>query len=475
MIFILFVFIGSILGLFIGAIPGLSVTMAISILASMTYGFNTYYAIAIVMGIYVVGVFSGSISAILLNIPGAPSNIVTAIDGYKLTKKNKANSAIKISALYSFVGSVIGFICLYLFSFPLSKIALLFSPLDYFLISIFGIIGISSLNTDYKKVIISASIGFLISLIGIDSFSGVKRLTFGIEALDVGINNAVALIGIFAFSRVILSINNKNETKLELSNDYIKIKEALKYFKDSIYYSLIGVIIGAIPGAGSPVASFYAYSEAKRLKNPKAKIGEGSFEGLVASESANNGCIGGAFIPLVTLGLPGDSVTAVLISIFSIHSLKIGPLFLVENYNYFIAIVIAGLIACVFLFFLGYFIAPSIGNILKIDNRIIMLVVTILSFIGAYSIRNNYFDILIMVIFSFVSYFMIKNDFPVSPFVLSLVLGNMVDTNFRRFLSLMSVSNNILKDFFLRPITLVIIILIILFIYFRVKNLKKQK
>ncbi len=464
--FILFVFIGSLAGLIVGSMPGLSVTMATAILVSFTYTWDIKYALATIMGIYVVGVFSGSVSAILLNIPGAPSNIVTTIDGNKMAREGRGAYAIKACAFYSFIGSIVGLLSLFVLIKPISLIAIHFTPLDYFLIAIIGLSSVALLtDKSVLKTIVSAAIGIFISLIGYDSITGVARFTFGLSELNAGIGVIPALIGIFGFREVIEKFRRtRNDEVIQQEETTVRVKEFFIHIKDSIYYSVYGTLIGALPGAGSPVASLIAYTNAKKKHK---EIGTGVVEGLVASESANNACIGGALIPLLSLGIPGDAVTAVILSVFYIHGLRPGPTFMNTNIDSFYTIIIAALIACVFLFFLGTYIAPKMTFLLKVNRRVLSVLIAIISMYGAYAYNNRVFDIFVMILFGVISYYLSKNDMPLAPIVLGIVLGKMIDLNLRRTIALARASTNVATELLFRPITLVIISLLIMSIVFK--------
>lgn len=463
--YVIYVLIGSVAGLFVGAIPGLSVTMATALLVSITYSWSTTDAMATIMGVYVVGVFSGAISSILINIPGAPSSVVTALDGYPLARQGEAYKALKYATVYSFVGSMFGLIVLWILAKPITSLALKFTPMDYFLLAFFGLTTVGSLTTNsFSKGLISAMIGLFVSTIGIDSVMGTPRLTFGIYDLQAGINTVPALIGLFGLSEVLINISDGN-LKAEVSKltkTVVKMKDILKHFIYSLYYSTIGTFVGALPGAGGPVASFLAYNSAKKIiKNPSKPFGEGAVEGIVASESSNNACIGGALIPMLTLAVPGDAVTAIILSVFYVHGLRPGPMFLKQSPEMFQAIIAAGLIACIFLLLLGLIIAPKIGKIITIPKRILLPIVTVLCIVGSFAGNNRMFDVILMFVFGVVGYFMRKRDYSVAPMTLAIVLGGMMDSNFRRAISLASSENNFMSALFGRPITIVLLVLII--------------
>ena len=385
--FILMVLLGSVAGLFVGAIPGLSVSMATALLVSITYTWEHSDALAMIMGVYVVGVFSGAVSAILINIPGAPSSVVTTLDGYPMSKKGQSYKALFTATIYSFIGSIFGLLALGLLAEPVSRVAIKFTKMDYFLLALFGLATVGSVSTkNYAKGLISVMIGLVISMIGLDPLMGTKRLTFGIQNLAGGVSTVPALVGFFGFAEVLSVVYNMKQEQnvLAMETTKVSLKEILKSWKLSLYTSTIGHLVGALPGAGGPVASFIAYNEAKRLvKKPEVPFGEGAVEGIVASESSNNACIGGALIPMLTLAVPGDAVTAIILSVFYVHGLQPGPLFITQNKESFYSIVVAGIIACFALLLLGLIVAPRICKVITIPKNIMIPVVTSLCVIGS--------------------------------------------------------------------------------------------
>lgn len=458
--FVLLVFAGSVAGLFVGAIPGLSVSMATALLVSITYSWQTTDALATVMGVYVVGVFSGALSAILINIPGAPSSVVTTLDGFPLANRGEAYKALKYAIIYSFIGTLFGFVILWLLAKPISLVALKFTPMDYFLLAFFGLSTVGSLTTkSFSKGLISAALGLLFSLVGIDPVLGTTRLTFGLEGLNAGINIVPALVGLFGFAEVlsVISGSSMDAEVSKVTKAVVKTKDVLKHFWHSMYYSTIGTVVGALPGAGGPVAAFLAYSEAKRIvKHPTTPFGEGAVEGIVASEAANNACIGGALIPLLTLAIPGDAVTAIILSVFYVHGLRPGPMFIRTNPEMFHAILAGGFIGSIFLLLLGFLAAPRISRIIAVPKRILLPLVTVLCVIGAFAVNNRMFDVGLMFFFGVLGYLMRKREYSVAPMTLAIVLGGMMDSNFRRAISLASSEDHFYTALFGRPLTLVL-------------------
>lgn len=460
--FILLVFIGSVAGLFVGSIPGLSVSMATALLVSITYTWETTDALAMIMGVYVVGVFSGAVSAILINIPGAPSSVVTTLDGYPLSKKGEAFKALYYATIYSFIGSVFGLVALWLFAGPVSTIALKFRPMDYFLLALFGLATVGSVTAkNYTKGLIAAGLGLLLSMIGLDPLVGTPRLNFGIDELKAGISTVPALVGLFGFAEV-LSVVYDGHLKQNIEHmekTHISLKEVLKNWKLSLYTSTIGLLVGALPGAGGPVAAFLSYNEAKRIvKNPEVPFGEGAVEGIVASESSNNACIGGALIPMLTLAVPGDAVTAIILSVFYVHGLKPGPLFIKESMDSFHAILAGGFVACVAMLILGLLVAPRISKLIAVPKNILLPIVTVLCVIGSFACNNRLFDVGLMFLFGLIGFLMRRRGYPSAPLVLALVLGKMMDSNFRRAVSLAAVADNKLAALFFHPITIILLI-----------------
>lgn len=482
--FIFYVFVGSIAGLLVGSIPGLSVTMATALLVSITYSWSTGDALATIMGVYIVGVFSGAISAILINIPGAPSSVVTTLDGYPLSSKGESYKALKFATIYSFIGSIFGLIVLWVFAKPISNIALKFTPMDMFLVCLFGLTTVGSLTADkLSKGLLSAMLGLIVSMIGIDSVVGTPRLTFGIYELTAGIDLVPALVGLFGFSEVLsIILEGQLEHRVSKVNKaVVRTKDVLKHFWHAMYYSTIGAFVGALPGAGGPIAAFLAYGEAKRItKKPTVPFGKGAVEGIVASESANNACIGGALIPMLTLGIPGDAVTAIILSVFYIHGLQPGPMFVQTNPEMFHIILAGGFIGCIFLLILGLFVGPRISKVINVPKRILLPVVTVLCVIGSFATNNRMFDVALMFIFGLIGLFMRKRDYPVAPMILGIVLGGLMDSNFRRAISLASSESNMMVGLFGRPITIVLLILIVFTILsnipiFQLRKKIKQK
>ena len=461
--FILYVMLGAVAGLFVGAIPGLSVSMATALLVSITYTWATGDAMATIMGVYVVGVFSGALSAILINIPGAPSSVVTTLDGYPMARRGEAYKALRYATVYSFVGSVFGLLAMAVVARPITTLAVRFQPMDYFLLALFGLSTVGGLTAkSFSKGLFAALIGIFFSLIGLDPIMGTPRLTFGIQNLKAGVATVPALVGLFGFAEVLSVVAEgiRDGEVTGIRQQKVPMGEILKELPHSLWYCTVGTLVGALPGAGGPVASFLAYGQAKRLvKNPSRPFGEGAYEGIVASESANNACIGGALIPMLTLAIPGDAVTAIILSVFYVHGLKPGPTCMKMDVAHFYEVLAGGLWGCVFLLILGLLVAPRISRVINVPKRVLMPIVCVLCVIGAYACNKRIFDVGMMFFFGILGFVMRRRGFPTAPVTLGLVLGSMMDANFRRSVSLASTSKVPLVTLFGRPVTILLLIL----------------
>ena len=326
--------IGTLAGIYVGAIPGLSVTMATSILISFTFKWEVNAALALIAGVFVGGVYGGARSAILLNVPGAPSAIATAIDGYPLAKKGKAGEAIGLSTVMSVIGGLIGVLALALAAPLISEIALKFTSRDYMLLGIIGILLVGTLSGEsFAKGAFAGALGVMIGMIGLDPMTAETRFTYGSINLMGGVPYVVAMIGFFGVAEALIQLEQVDKTpvKQAVSKIVPAWRDVRRYIKIGLRASGIGTLIGALPGTGGDIAALLAYDDAKRsTPKPETPFGEGAKEGLIAPETANNAAVGGAFIPMLTLGIPGDAVTAIIIGALFIHGLKPGPLLLSE-------------------------------------------------------------------------------------------------------------------------------------------------
>ncbi len=459
--------IGTFAGIYVGAIPGLSVTMAASILISFTFKWNTNEALALIAGVYMGGVYGGSRTAILLNIPGAPSAIATAIDGYPLAKKGEAGEAIGLSTVMSVLGGFIGILALAVAAPAISEFAILFNSRDYFLLALIGILLVGTLSGEsFAKGVFAGALGVLIGMVGLDPMTAQGRFTFDTISLMGGIPYVAAMIGFFGVSEALVQIHHLDKTvvKQKIDNIIPSLASVKRYFWLAIRSSGIGTIIGALPGTGGDIAALLAYDHAKRsTKNPEVPFGEGAKEGLVAPETANNAAVGGAFIPMLTLGIPGDAVTAIIIGALYIHGLKPGPLLMIETPHLFWFIVGNLVLANIFLLIFGLTGIRIFTKVVECPKAILIPLILVLSAVGTYAIQNNPIHIYWMLLFGVTGYFLKVYGFQVGPVILGVILGPMMDTNYRRaMIGARGDVGTFLWDFVSNPISLVLSIAFLL-------------
>lgn len=452
---------GTFAGIYVGAIPGLSVTMATSILISFTFKWDVNEALALISGVFFGGVYGGSRTAILLNIPGAPSAIATAIEGYPLAKRGEAGEAIGLTTVMSVLGGFVGIIALALFAPIISKFALMFQSRDYLLLGIIGIFLVGTLSGEsFAKGVFAGALGVLIGMVGLDPMTAEGRFTFGSIHLLGGIPYVAAMIGFFGVAEALVQLHTLNMPAIKQKIDRVipKVSDIKKYFWLAMRASGIGTIIGALPGTGGDIAALLAYDDAKRsTKNPERPFGTGNREGLVAPEAANNAAVGGAHIPMLTLGIPGDAVTAVIIGALFIHGLKPGPLLLVETPHLFWFIVGSLTLANVFLLVFGLTGIRMFTKIVECPKAVLIPLIIVLSAVGTYAIQNNPVDVYWMLLFGVVGYFMKTYGFQVGPVILGVILGPMMDSNYRRtMLRARQDVGDFLWGFFSNPVSLIL-------------------
>jgi len=454
-------------GIIWGAIPGLSTTMSLALLVPLTYGYDASLSIIFLIAAYSAGVYGGCLSAILMNIPGTPSAIATTFDGYKMAGKNQAGKAIWYATTSSGVGGIIGLIILVTSTPLLAKIALTFSNQEYVAIALFGVCILAYIAPGSTfKGIISGVFGLLLGTVGMDLITGVPRFDFGTADLLGGVPIEASAIGLFGLSEIIIQVEKcKISYKLqrEIEKVSLKAKDLLIHYKLIIKSSIIGIFVGVIPAAGDCISTMVAYAQGKlSSKNPE-KWGTGIPEGVIAPESANNAGVGGALIPMLTLGIPGDSMTAILIGGLMIHGVRPGPLLFVNNQPLIAQIFLSLFIAILFTTIVGLVSANKIILVLSIPRYILLPVIVIVCIIGSYASGNSIFNIGVMIVFGVLGYLMKKLDIPISPIVLGMVIGPILEDNFRRSLI---ITRGDLFTFFKRPISLILIILVIIFLFF---------
>ena len=466
---ILYVAAGTCAGVYVGAIPGLSGTMAVSLLVSFTFGWEQHSALAVMVGVYVGSVFGGSRSAILLNIPGAPAAVATALDGYALAKKGRAGEAMGLATSQSVIGTLLGVLALATCAPLVANIARNFHSIDYLMLSLMGLMMVGSLSgRSVRFGLIAGCIGIFLGCVGVDGQTAVKRFTFNIVYLNSGVDYVVAMIGLFGASEALSQITDMKATPVKQKVDKIlpSWTESLKYLGLTIKSSIIGVLVGALPGAGGDIAALLSYDQAKRsVKNPSAPFGKGAVEGIIAPESANNAAIGGAFIPMLTL-----------ISALTIQGLRPGPNLISQTPDLFWLIVVCLLAASFFLLVFGLTGIKAFTKIVEVPKGILMPTILILSVIGAYAIRNSVYDILWMFGFGIIGYFLKRFNYPIAPIVLGVILTRLCEENYRRGVMLQGGSvMGMLGSIFTSYISIALFILLVVLFVTQTETYKHWK
>ena len=428
--------VGTFGGIYVGAIPGLSVTMAVSILISFTFSWEVNPALALMIGVWTGGVYGGSRSAVLLNIPGAPAAIATGFDGYPLAKLGEAGKAIGLSTTASVIGGVLGVIAFATAAPIISEYSLMFAPRDYFLLSIMGILLVGSLSGEsLAKGVFAGALGVLLSMVGMDTFTGQGRFTFGSVGLMSGIHFVAIMIGIFGVSEAFVQLHDLGAKPIK--QDVSKIIPSWRLLSQHLYLiikcALIGIGVGALPGTGGDIAALLAYGHARRsVKKPSRPFGQGAYEGVIAPETANNAAIGGAYIPMLTLGIPGDAVTAVIIGALYIHGLKPGPMLMIDTPHLFWFSTGCMLIANVFLLIFGLSGIKIFAKIVEIRKGLLLPIIIMISVIGTYAINNSIYDVYWMLGFGMFGYFLKMYGFQTGPVILGVILGPLMETGYRQ-------------------------------------------
>lgn len=430
---------GTILGIIIGSIPGLTVTMGVALFLPVTFVMTPIDGLSLLMGLYIGGTSGGLISAILLNIPGSPAAIATTYDGHPMAAQGRAGKALTVSILCSFFGGIFSLAILFSISPILADIALRFGPYEYFAIALFSLTLVAGLSGDsLAKGMASAGLGLVVSFVGMAPVTAYPRFTFGFPELDGGIALLPALIGLFAVAQVLEEAESKKKQipfrteRFNLRDMGFSIRNGLSHFTNWLRSSLIGTGIGILPGLGGAVCNILAYGAAKKYSKHPDKFGTGITDGLVASESSNNASTGGALVPLMTLGIPGDNTAAILLAGFMIHGITPGPMLFETQgmlvYGIFTALVISNLFMLVAMFaFMRGFV-----SVLSVPKHILLPIVMVLCVIGAYGINNRLFDVGCMLAFGVLGWVMKKAAMPITPLLLGFILGPIIEVNLRR-------------------------------------------
>ncbi len=452
---------GAFFGLFIGATPGLTISLGMVLLLPLTFTLPPVTSFCLLLGLYSSGFTGGSISAILLNIPGTPSAAATSLDGHAMAKKGEGGKAIGVAVWSSFCGGMFSLACLVLIAPTIAKFALRFGAPELFALVLLGLTLICSFGQrSMVKALISGVIGLIFMTVGLDSMIGTARFTFGYVELQSGVSFLPALIGLFAIPQIIsgmvAGVRVIPKYHVGIAGVLPKLKDITRVTKPIILGSTVGTGVGAIPGAGGPIAVFLAYGYARRLLRSGRGFGTGVPEGVAAPESANNGVAGGAMIPMLTLGIPGDPITAILLGALMIQGLTPGPLLFETNAQFVYSVFWAFCVANILTLILTFLTIKVWVRLHQVPKRILLPIITVLCVVGSYALRNTFFDTGVMLFFGVVGYFMEKYDFPVVPMLLAIVLGQPLEEHLRMSLIISQGDPTI---FLTHPISLVFIVL----------------
>jgi len=473
----LMMLIGTVGGIVIGAIPGMSGSMGVILLLPLVYRLDTIPAMVVLAAMFCGSMYGGSVSAILLRTPGTPSASATVLDGYPMAQKGQAGKALAVACIASAFGGIFSGVCLLFIAPQLAKVALSFLAPEFFALAIFGLtLMASSSSKNMIKGLITGFFGLLISTVGVDLISGNMRFTFNSVKLMGGFNILPVLVGIFAIAQVFVDQNKKGEVVVQetgkLRNMLPSRFELKSMLLPMLIGSVLGVSIGIIPGTGGAIACFLAYEVSKRTSKHKDLYGTGYVEGIAGPEAANNGTTGGAMVPLLTLGIPGDTVTAVMLGAFMLIGIRPGPQLFTESsqeiYTFFMAFIMLQFLMLI----LGIGGTNLWAKVLNAPRVVLMPLILIFCFLGAYTLSNNTGDAVIALCFGILGYFMNKYEYPGAPLILGLILGPMAEQNLNRALL---ISHGDWTVFFTRPISLAFILVTIGSILYTIYSTYRKK
>jgi putative tricarboxylic transport membrane protein len=455
---LLFCFIGCLIGTLVGVLPGLGPVATISLLLPSTFHISPVSAIIMLGGIYYGAMYGGSITSILVNIPGEAASVVTCLDGYKMARQGRAGPALGISAFGSFIAGTLATVLIMLIAPPLARVALEFGPPEYFSLMVLGLTVLTYLASgSMVKALMMACVGIFLGTVGTDNISGVERFTYRSYTLMDGVGLIPVIMGLFGISEVLLNIDEDSRQEI-FQTRLSHLLPTLRDWKDSFFPiirgTFIGFFLGILPGGGAVIASFASYAVEKRVSKHPERFGSGAIEGVAGPESANNAASQGAFIPLLTLGIPANVVMAILLGALLIHNIKVGPLLIKDNPNLFWGVLGSMYVGNVMLLILN---VPLIGiwvRILKIPYPILFPLILLFCLIGVYSVNNSIYEVIIMVLFGIVGFLMKKFAYEGAPLILAFVLSPLLENALRQSLIM---SGGDFSIFFIRPISLFLI------------------
>lgn len=457
---LLFLVVGVLAGMVVGAVPGLSTTMSIALLLPFTFVLDPLDGIALLLGMYFASVYAGSIPAILLRMPGTPAAAATLLDGYPMYQQGRGGKALTVSLVASTVGGLIGGVLLLFFAPTLAGYALKFGPAEFFMLSVFALALIASMSEGQMiKGVLSGLAGLLIATVGIDPIGGYPRFTFGNNDLLAGLGFIPVLIGLFGVAEALLrfeaSVVARRTGTQGLGTFRLTGPELRRITPATLYSSFIGFVVGVLPGTGGDIGSFVAHNESKRVARDKSRFGKGDMRGVAAAESANNSAVPGSIAPTLVLGIPGNSAAAVLLGALTVHGLQPGPQLLTGSGQLVYAIFWALILIPLVMLVVGLLGIRLWGQVTRIPTRFLWPTILAISTVGAYAVRGTAVDVVVMAVAGVLGYLMVKNGFPPAPLVIGLIVGPIAETGFRRA----TILNGGSYDWVLQPIPLVLLAL----------------
>ena len=472
---------GVVAGMVIGTLPGLSATMGIAILTPLTFWLEPAQGMAVLLGIYNSAIWAGGISAILINTPGTPASIAQTFDGYYMVSQGKVKKALNMNTIYSVIGGLMGTVVLIVFSFPVARFALKFGPPEMFAMALFGLsmmIGVSGGNI--LKGLLAGALGLMVSTIGMEPMTG--SLRFNMNMMD-GIEFVVVIVGMFGVGEVLFQISKRSEEdkkkrqQAQIASNTAEAFPTAKEFKGSVIPTAIcgaiSAVIGAVPGTGGDIAAIICWQQTKNFSKHPEEFGKGAVNGLAVTSCANNAVIGGAMTTMMTLGIPGDGVTAVLIGSLMMYGMQPGPMMFVEKPEFVYNVMGLMVVGYIMILALGLLSTKFASLILKVPQEFIWVTVIGFCILGSFAVNNSMFDVYVMFAAGIVGFLCKRCDVPLGPFVLALLLGNLCESNFRRALSMSLGDYSI---FFTRPITVVLLVLTVLSLVLpAVSQIRKSK
>lgn len=451
--------VGLFVGVIFGALPGLTATMGVALFLPVTFSMDPIPAFMLLLGIYCGGIYGGSITAVMIKTPGTPASAATVLDGYKMNQNGHPGKALDVALTASTVGGIFSALVLLIAAPQVARAAVRFTSAEKFMLAMFGLSIIATISSkNIFKGLAAAGVGLFAGCIGLDPIEGLPRFTFGIDRFITGIDIIPALVGLFAITEILnkVYLGDVKLEKTDIPKEHMTLTELKQCFADIIKSSAIGTVIGAIPGTGATTASFLSYMEARRSSKTPDLFGTGHINGVAAPEAGNNGVTGATLIPMLTLGIPGDSVTAVLMGALMMQGLTPGANLFTAQGDLMYTIMVGLIFVNLFMLLQGKLFIKLFLNITKVPTYLLCSVLIVLCVVGGFSVNNSAYDVYVMLVFALIGYIMDRMNIPVTPLLLAIILGPMAEENLRRTLV---ISKGSLMIFITRPVSCAFLII----------------